>query len=76
MHGLVHHNRRTICYQFPKAWFPLDRNRIVKLCDSSRFWLIVETLSTIENKNPTEIGLDLQPKRLLSLTLTNLHTVS
>ena len=48
-----------------KAWFPLDRNRIVKSCDS-RFWFMVERLITIENRNRTEIGSDLQPKRFLS----------
>ena len=48
-----------------KAWFPLDRNKIVKSCDSSRFWLIVERLITLESKNLTEIGLDLQFKRFL-----------
>ena len=31
-----------------KAWFPLDRNRIVKSYDSSRFWLIAERLTTAE----------------------------
>ena len=48
------------------AWFPLNRNRIVKSCDPSRFWLIAERLIAIENKNFTEIGSDLQPKRILS----------
>ena len=32
----------------------------MKSCDSSRFWLIVERLIIIENKNLTEIGSDLQ----------------
>ena len=45
---------------------PLDRNRIVKSCDSGRFWLIVKRLITLEDKNLTEIGLDLQLKRFLS----------
>ena len=49
-----------------KAWFPLDRNGIVKSCDSSRFWLIVERLITFENKYLTKIGSDLQLKRFLS----------
>ena len=48
-----------------KAWFPLDRNRIVKSCDLSRIWLIVEGLITLESKNLTEIGLYLQLKRFL-----------
>ena len=46
------------------AWFPLDRNGIVKSCDSSRFWNIVEKLATIESKNITEISSDLQPKNI------------
>ena len=50
-----------------KAQFPLDRNEIMKSCVSSRFWLIVERLITVKNKNITEIGSDLQPKRFLSL---------
>ena len=33
-----------------KAWFPLDRNRIVKSRDSSRLWLIVERLIATEKK--------------------------
>ena len=41
-------------------------HQIVKSYDSSRFWLIVERLITIENKTLTEIGSDLQPKRFLS----------
>ena len=45
---------------------------IVKSCDSSRFWLIVEKLTTIENKNVTEIGSDLQPRRFLSQIVANL----
>ena len=49
-----------------KAPFALDRNRIVKSRDSSRFWLIVEILITIENKSLTEIASDLQPERFLS----------
>ena len=48
-----------------KAWFPLDRNGIVKdrvkSCDSSRFWSTVERLITIENKNLSKIGSGLQP---------------
>ena len=48
-----------------KPGFLLDRNLIVKSCDSSKFWFIVERLVTIENKNFTQIGLDLQPKRFL-----------
>ena len=34
-----------------KAWFPLDRTGIVKLCDSSWFQHIVEGLTTIENES-------------------------
>ena len=49
-----------------KIWYPLDRNGIVKSCDSSRFWLIIERLITFEYENRTEIGSDLQPKRFLS----------
>ena len=48
------------------SWFPLDRNRIVKSRNSSRFWLSVERLMTIENKSLTEIVSDLQPERFLS----------
>ena len=33
------------------AWFPLDRNAIVKSCHSSRLWLTVEISITIEKKN-------------------------
>ena len=29
------------------AWFPLDPNWIVKSCDSSSVWLIVEILRTL-----------------------------
>ena len=39
-----------------KEWFPLDRNRIMKSCNSGR-------LITNEYKNLTEIGSELQPKR-------------
>ena len=49
-----------------EAWFPSDCNRIVKSCDSSTFWLIVKRLITLESKNLTEMGLDLQLKRFLS----------
>ena len=43
----------------------VDRNGIVKSCDSSSFWLIVERLITVENNNLTEIGSNLQPQRFL-----------
>ena len=59
-----------------KACFPLDRTGIVKSCDSSWFQHIVERLITIENENLTEIASNLQPKRCLSLILTNLCAVS
>ena len=59
----------------PEAWFPLDRNRIVKSRDSSRFWLIAEKLITTENKSLIEIISDLQPERFLSI-LTNLRAGS
>ena len=49
-----------------KAWFPLDRNGILKSCDSGCFWFNVERLIKNENKNLTEISSDLQPKRFLS----------
>ena len=42
------------------AWFLLNHNRSVKSSDSGRFQLIVERLITIESKNLTEIGSDLQ----------------
>ena len=58
-----------------KAWFPLARSRIVKSCDSSRFWLTAEKLVTTENKNLTEVGSDLQPKEFLSQFLRNIHPV-
>ena len=45
-----------------KAWFPLDRNGIVKSYDLSRFWPFVEKLTTVENTNGTVIGSDLQLK--------------
>ena len=48
------------------AWFPIDRNRIVKSCDSSRFLVILARLITIESKNVTEIGSDFQSKGFLS----------
>ena len=54
-----------VCHMH-NTWFPLDPNRIVQLCDSSSAWLIVEILSTIESKNPSEIGSNLQPSRFLS----------
>ena len=62
---VVFHNL-TSRFVDPKAWFPLDRNRIVKSRDSSRVWLIVERLITLDSKNLIEIGLDLQLKRFLS----------
>ena len=43
-----------VCNEFP--FFPLDRNDIVKSCDSSCFWFIVERLITTENKNHTKTG--------------------
>ena len=46
-----------------KAWFPLDRNRIVKSRGSSGFWLIVERLITIKGKGLAEVALDLRPER-------------
>ena len=56
-----------ITFKFGKAWFPLDRNEIVKSRDSSRFLpVIVKRLIEIENKNLTEIASDLQRKRFLS----------
>ena len=46
-------------FLLPKAWFPLDRNGIMKLCDSNWFWVIIKRLIKIENKNLTEIASDL-----------------
>ena len=48
-----------------KPGFPLNSNGIVKWCDSSRSWLIVERLIITESKTLTEIGVDLQPNRFL-----------
>ena len=42
-----------------KAWFPLDRNGIVKSCDSSFLKLIVKRSIKTENKNLSEIASDL-----------------
>ena len=45
-------NRVYNCVEFEvQASFPLDRKVIVKSCDSSKFWLIVETI--IKDKNLT-----------------------
>ena len=53
------------------------RKQVLACCrDSSRFWLIVERLITIENKSLTEIASDLQPERFLSKVLTNLRAGS
>ena len=49
-----------------KALFLLDSKGVAKLCDSSRFWLIVEKLITSENKDLNEMGPDLQSRRILS----------
>ena len=57
-----------------KLAFPLNRNGIVKSCDSSRFWLIVARLITIENKNRTEIGSDLQSKNFVKISQRHLSS--
>ena len=59
----------TLLLRQLKAWFPLDRNGIVKSCDSIWFQLTVERLISIENKNLTKI--DFRHKRFLSQILTN-----
>ena len=41
------------------AWFPLDRNGIVKSCDSGRFWVLEERFIKIENKYLTKTDSDL-----------------
>ena len=64
----LRHNPWKPGFRFQQAndWFPLDRNGIVTSCDSSSFWLIVETLTTIENQNITVIEISW----LLSLNLS------
>ena len=58
------------------AWFPLDRNSIVKLCDPSKFELIAPRFARIYNKNL--LGCKSKPVsvRVLFSIVMNLSTIS
>ena len=58
------------------AWFPLDRNGIVKSCIPSKFYLTVQRFARIYDKNI--LGCKSEPisVRFLLLIVMNLSTIS